>query len=282
MSNIQQMQPVDTSGSYSYPNMVRKPFFFRADERTTEVVTVAQGQVLKPLTFLESLADGRMVAHGSMVSSIELSLTNTLAATYAVDTITLHVTASGAGVTAETIAQAFTALFPTAQVSDLTAINANPLVVAIGNFTSANTSGSIWSVAPYTISVSANTITFDCAVTSGGAIVASTYALSTSITVARVVNATGNKISGLVAKDFVVDARASDVQVSAYTEVSLYAAVINWKQDPLVDTILDANNIPVPCTYYDTGTQGNPLLMKKFVEQTNFSPLGFLAIGEVF
>jgi hypothetical protein len=97
-------------------------------------------------------------------------------------------------------------------------------------------------------------------------------------------NASFSKIAGITLYD--VDATAGDVSAEIWTEVSLWNDVIVWAVDTTVDTITKYDGTTVACTAYNTGTFGydkasTELLRAKFVEATEFEPLGFLKLGEV-
>lgn len=87
----------------------------------------------------------------------------------------------------------------------------------------------------------------------------------------------GNKIAGVTVFD--VDASAADVDASIYVEASFWADALVWDVDPLVDVIDKFDGTAIAVTAYDTGCTTN-LLKQKFVEGTEFEPLGFLTAGE--
>ena len=92
---------------------------------------------------------------------------------------------------------------------------------------------------------------------------------------------TFNKIAGVLMFD--VDASAGDVDATAYVEASFWANALNWATTPdEVMTKVDGSTIAF--TAYNTGCDGTSatanLLKQKFVENTEFEPLGFLAAGE--
>jgi hypothetical protein len=84
---------------------------------------------------------------------------------------------------------------------------------------------------------------------------------------------------------FDVDASGGDVDASVYTEASFWADALVWSANPATDTITLADFTTKACTEYDTGCSGTTaaaiLLQKKFVEGTEFEPLGFRKTGEI-
>jgi len=87
----------------------------------------------------------------------------------------------------------------------------------------------------------------------------------------------GKKIAGVTVFD--VDASAGDVEASIYTEASFWASALVWSVDALTQTIDKFDGTTVAVTAYDTGCTTD-LLKQKFVEGTEFEPLGFLTAGE--
>lgn len=87
------------------------------------------------------------------------------------------------------------------------------------------------------------------------------------------------KIAGVTVYD--VDASVADVVTSVYTEASFWASALTWAVNIATDTILKDDGVtPIAVTAYDTGANTD-LLKAKFVENSEFEPLGFLKAGEL-
>lgn len=87
----------------------------------------------------------------------------------------------------------------------------------------------------------------------------------------------GANIAGVTVFD--VDASAADTEASVYVEASFWADALVWSVDVLTDTVAKFDGTNIAVTAYDTGCSTD-LLKQKFVEGTEFEPLGFLTAGE--
>lgn len=263
-------------GLTTYPDYSPTAIYFRAEDRATKTVTIKSGQVLKARSFLESDSSGKCVAHSGLVESATvlinaaLAITNTL--TVGTGGIVFTVGSAGA-----TVAQLVTAISVLTPAMTTTQANAALLVAGIATTVGTYTSGT----APaFTFSKLSATTALASASTAGNVTdLAVTASIGTAPTVTVKSGATVTPIAGVLVFD--VDASAADVVASAFTEASFWASALVWSVDPTVDTILKDDGVTtVACTPYNTGCNTD-LLKAKFVENTEFEPLGFLKAGEL-
>ena len=132
-----------------------------------------------------------------------------------------------------------------------------------------------------TTSVSTTKVRFDASSAASATDVAAT-GTGTAPTIVITQFASLNKIAGVLLFD--VDASAGDVDATAYSEASFWASALTWAVDVAVDTITLVDGTTKAVTAYNTGCAGTSaasnLLKQKFVESTEFEPLGFLTAGE--
>jgi hypothetical protein len=263
-------------GLITYPDYSPNAVYFRAEGRATKTVTIKSGQVLKARSFLESDSSGKCIAHSGLVESatvlINAALANTQTLTVGTSGIVFTVGSGGA-----TVAQLVAAMAVLTPAMTTTQANAALLAASIPTTVGTYTSGT----APaFTFSkLSATTALASASVSGNVTDLAVTASFGATPTVTIKSGATVPAIAGVVAFD--VDASAGDVVVSAFTEASFWASALVWSVDPTVDTILKDDGVTtVACTAYNTGCNTD-LLKAKFVENTEFEPLGFLKAGEL-
>lgn len=269
------------TGNGIYPAFVpNKRVFFRAEETKTKVVTIASGQVLKAHSFLMSNAAGKHVAH----SGFNESATVTFAAITSGQTLVvggITFTSGSAGTTAAQLVTIFTSIAPadTSTAANVKILAAG-IATTVGTFTAGTFSG--WTVEKS----SASAVLFNSVASVTNPSDLAFTGTATAPTIAIVQGSTAlAPVGGVLCYD--VDASASDVQAPAYTEASFMASGLVWAVNPAVDTILKADGVTsVAVTPYNTGCAGTSdasnLLKQKFVENTEFEPLGFIRTGEYY
>jgi hypothetical protein len=269
-------------GFFSYPDRVTTDIYYRKSaDRVTKPAVIKSGQVLKARSFVQSDSTGKMIAHTGLAEAALVTFaTITTGQTLILGGLTF--TAGSGSVTAAELVTIWSAL-----PAGITNTDANVLLLARGiiaatkgTFT-AGTFGA-WNTTAVDavskvrfISTTALTNVTDLADTG-------TATDPTIVTVGGVTSFPN--IAGILLYD--VDATAGDVSAEIWTEVSLWNDVIVWAVDPTVDTITKYDGTTVACTAYNTGTFGydkasTELLRAKFVEATEFEPLGFLKLGEL-
>jgi hypothetical protein len=271
-------------GLYSYPDRVTPKVFFRADDTRTDTVTVLSGQVLKGLSFVETNADGKAIAHtGIAEGAIVTFATITTGQTLILAGLTF--TAGSGSVTAAELVTIWKDL-----TVGITAANANVLLLARG--INATTKGTFTSGTLAQYSTMVNDATNSVVFNGYQAFTALTDVGDTGTAVNPVVTLKANPsaiapITGVLMYD--VDASAGDVVAAVYKEASFWADSLVWYVDSTpttgdVMTLADGVTT-VPFTAYNTGCDGTDaisiLLKKKFVIGTEFEPLCFLSAGDV-
>lgn len=270
-------------GLYAYNDRITSNVFFRADEYTTDTVTVLSGQVLKKYSFVETNVDGKAIAHSGFVeSAIVTFATITTGQTLILGGLTF--TAGSGSVTAAQLVTIWKDL-----PIGITAANANTLLLARGiNATTVGTF-TAGTLAQYSTAVNdaTNSVIFTGyqAATDLTAIADSGTATDPVVT-AHANVATPKKIAGILLYD--VDASAGDVQATVFKEASFWANALCWYVDSTATTgevMTKADGTTVAYTAYNIGIVGTQpeaiLLQKKFVEGSQFEPLGFLTTGEI-
>ena len=264
----------DYNGAYqTYADKTETQIFFRADDRETKAVTVKSGQVLKALSFLQSDADGKMIAHTGLSESAIVkfaALTNGQTLILA----GLTWTAGASGTTAAQLATAWAGIAASTGYAALSARTGG------GSFTAGTLTS--WSTGAY----DSDSVTFTS--TGGLSNVTDLAATGTGTApnISKVDGATSfPKIAGVLL--FAVDASSADVNATAYTEASFWADALVWAADPAQDTITKPDGTTVAVTAYNTGTiretsAATALLQAKFVENSEFEPLGFRKAGEIY
>jgi len=256
-------------GFYSYPDRVTKKIFFRAESRYTKTVTIKSGQVIKALSFLETDANGKCIAHGGIVESATVVFGTALTSGQTMILGGLTWTAGSAGTTVAQLATVFSGLAD--GVTAATATAALSVASTVGTFTAGSLSGY------NTTYITTGKVRFDATVTGNVTDLAAT-GTGTGATVTVIQGGgTFNKIAGVLLFD--VDASAGDVDATAYQEGSFWASALTWAVDPAIDVVTKVDGTTVAVTAYNTGASNN-LLKQKFVEGTEFEPLGFLSAGE--
>ena len=270
-------------GYYSYNPRVSKVTFFRNEEYWTDTVTVASGQVLKKHSFVETNADGKAIAHSGFVeSAIVTFATITTGQTLILAGLTF--TAGSGSVTAAELVTIWKDL-----PVGVTAANANTLLLARGISATVKGTFTAGTLAQYSTAVNDadNSVIF----TGYQAFTALTDVGDTGTATNPVVTLKANvsaksEIAGVLLMD--VDASAGDVKATVYKEASFWADALVWYVDTTATTgevMTRADGTTVAFTAYNIGIFGTQeeaiRLQKKFVEGSNFEPLGFLTAGEI-
>ena len=258
-----------------YDNVVPKRIWFRSEGRATKTITIKSGQVLKALSFIETNTAGKGIAHGPITEGA----TAKFAAITAGQTVILGGLTWTAGGSGTTAAQLTTAWKDIAVGTGYAALSAR---TGGGSFTA----GTLTGFSTETFEDEEATVMFNSsAPLTNPTDLAATGTGAASVTIVVVSGSTTfNKIAGVTVYD--VDASSADVDAAVYTEGSFWADALVWAVDPAVDTITKEDGSTVACTTYNTGAYGTSaasnLLKQKFVEGSEFEPLGFLKAGEVY
>jgi len=268
-----------------YPdrNQNAKRIFFRADETWTDTLTVKSGYVIKAGSFLETIQTG--ADKGKAIPHLGMAEPNVIefpASINAGDTIifgALTFTAGSAAVTGEQLVSIYSGLIAgSTGVSNsygtfsgtLGNWNVTTFADLVANPTYANQTPTYDTTKAISVTnTAALTNVTDLAITG----------TATGLTLAKVQGSTTfNKIAGVLMVD--VDATSTDTVVPVYKMASFWSWAITWAVDPNVDFFIKPDGSQVAFSAYNTGCVGNPLLMRQFVEQSNFEPLGFESAGE--
>lgn len=264
-------------GWNSYPDRVTKKIFFRATDRSTKTVTIKAGQVIKAHSFLESDSAGKCIAHGGLVESATATFATAGASTNTVTIAGLTFTVGSGGATTAQLAQVWSGL-----TDGTTATAANTAILAAGIPTTVG----VFSAGPFvnynTTALTSTKVRFDGSTVANVTDVAATGTAGILPTIVLTAYAALNKIAGILLFD--VDAASADVEATAYQEASFWASALTWAVDVSVDTITLVDGTTKAVTAYNTGCAGTSaasnLLKQKFVESTEFEPLGFMSAGE--
>jgi S-layer protein len=267
-------------GWIAYPDYAPKAIFARASDRETKTSVIKQGQVLKALSFLQSDASGKLIAHsgfneGAVVSFAAITSGQT------VILAGLTFTSGASGTTAAQLATAWaTAATGDTAAAATTKIAAAGITAAMGTFTAGTLTGF------ETELYAATKVIFNAAAAAGTNptdLAATGTATAPGIAIVQG-STTPAKIAGVLVYD--VDATSADVPAAVYVEASFWADALVWAVDTAVDTITNASGAVVACTAYNTGAFGTSdasnLLKSKFVEGSEFDPLTFAKAGEVY
>lgn len=269
-------------GWSAYDDQKIKRIFSRSGERRTKIGTVKSGQVLKALSFVESDANGKLIAHGGIVESATVTFGASITTGQTAIMAGLTFTAGSGSVTAVQLADIWSGL-----EVDVTAAAASAIILAkgysasvVGTFTSGTLAGYS------TTNVSTTKVRFD-AVGTGAASATDVAITGTGAAAGTVVisqYAAMNKIVGVLVND--VNATSVDVDVPVYAEARFWADALVWAVDTTVDVVVNADGTSTAVTAYNTGAAGTSaasnLLKQKFVEGSEFDPLDFLRTGEVY
>lgn len=215
----------------------------------TKPVTVASGQVLKRMSWLESQTDGTVIAKAPLVeiasvvfADIDAAETTILAG--------LTWTAGASGTTAAELAAAWTDIDAGTGYADLSDR------VTGGSFTAGTLTGYS------TTTVNSTTVLFSASSVAAATDVADT-GTGDDPTITIVQYAASNAVVGLLAVD--VDATSAAVEAQAYISGNFWEEGIVWGVDTTVDTITNYQGTAVSCTTYQTGAHTS-LLRQKFIE----------------
>lgn len=255
-------------GFYPYDARVSTKLLVGANDYKTTNLTVLSGQVLKALSFVETNADGKAIAHsGFAESAIVTFATITTGQTLILAGLTF--TAGSGSVTAAELVTIWKDL-----PVGITAANANLLLLARGISATVKGTFTAGTLAQYSTTV--NDLTNSVIFTGYRALTALTDVADSGTAADPVVTlkaslSAQNKIAGILLYD--VDATAGDVKAEAFIEASLYADALCWYVDSTATTgevMAKADGTTVAFTAYNTGLAGSQpetvLLQKKFVE----------------
>lgn len=257
---------------FDYDDYSPEAIFFRSSPRFTKEVTVLSGVVLKARSFVESNSAGKMIAHTGITEAAVVTFTAlTNGQTMIIAGLTF--TAGASGTTAAELTAAWSGIASGTGYADIDGEEG-------GTFTAGTLT------AYFTENVDTNTVVFNAAAANTDATdVAATGTGSSAATIVISAGSTAfKKIAGLTVYD--VDASSADVKAAVFTEASLWASAITWKVDAAVDTITKSDGTTQACSAYNTGAFGtsaaSDLMKQKFVEGSEFEPLGFTKAGEVY
>jgi hypothetical protein len=266
---------------YDYNNRVTPRVFFKSPDITTEQGVVKAGQVLKARSFVQSDVNGKLIAHtGLSEASVVQFATITTGQTLILGGLTF--TAGSGSVTAAELVTIWSNL-----PAGITNTAANTQILAAG--INATTKGTFTAGTFGAFNTRAYDAISRVMFTSTTALTNITDIADTGTATDPVITTIGGvtsfpAVAGVLIYD--VDATAGDVKAEFYTEASFWASALVWYVDVNVDTITKFDGTTVACTAYNTGTLGydalsTQLLQSKFVEGSEFKPLGFLSAGEI-
>jgi hypothetical protein len=270
-------------GFKSYADRVTPKVFFRAEDRNTKTITIASGQVLKAHSFIETNSIGKGIAHAGYTESALVTFNANLAAagTITLGTTGIVFTAGSAGATIANLVNVFsTYLTGTTTAAANLVLLAAGIPVTVGTFTSTTTSPAFNGG-----KFDANTVVFNSSspLTNAADLAVASSGTAPTISIVAGLTAALNKIAGVLLYD--VNATGADVQAEVYTEASFWADALVWAIDPAVDVVTAPDGTTTACTAYNTGCAGNSvssnLLKLKFVEGSEFEPLGILNAGDL-
>lgn len=272
----------DYNGAYkNYADRSTSKVFFKNADRNTKTVTIKSGQVLKALSFLESDADGKLIAHSGVneVATVTFPTTIDTGETVIIGGLTFTAGTNATTTQAQLVAAWKNIPAGTGYAAANTLAGA-AVSAAIGTFTAGTLTGYASDTSATAGSVdfrstTANAGVTDLTVTGTGD--ASTVTISA-------VNDPIKPIAGVLVYD--VDASSADVDASVYETASFWADALVWSADVDTDTITKADGTTVAVTHYNTGCAGTSaaaiLLQKKFVEGSKFERLGYIKTGEQY
>jgi hypothetical protein len=263
---------------YDYADMAPKATFFRSSDRKTKTLTIKSGQVLKALSFVETDANGKAIAHGSLVETALADFDTALTTGQTLILAGLTFTSGSGGTTVAQLVEAWSGIPAGTAAAGINTLQGSKVSAVIGTFTAGTLTGYT------TTKISATRVRFDAQGT--GAASATDLAATgtgTAPTITITQYAASNKIAGVVVYD--VDASAADVDAAVYQEASFWADALVWSVDTTVDTIELSDGTTKAVTAYNTGCAGTDaasnLLKQKFVEGSEFEPLGFIDVGRI-
>jgi len=269
-------------GFFNYPDRVTTDIFYsKSASHHTKTATIKSGQVLKAYTPLESDSTGKLIAHKGMAETALVTFaTITTGQTLILGGLTF--TAGSGSVTAAELVTIWKDL-----PAGITAANANTLLLlrgisasVKGTFTSGTLTAWMTRAEDAISKVIFTSITALTNVTDLADTGTATDPVITTVASAT----TMAPIAGILMYD--VDAGSADVDAEVYVEASFWASTLVWYNDILVDTITLTDGTTKAVTAYASGAIGYDkasaeLLQAKFVEGSEFAPLGFLKLGEI-
>jgi hypothetical protein len=272
-------------GLYDYNNRVSKNIFGHRDEYKTKTVTIKSGQVIKALSFLQSIATGsdkgKMQTHSAQS---EAALVTFAAITAGQTQILagLTFTAGSGGTSAAKLAIIWGNL-----AAGVGFVAANVIIAAEGIDTTVDGSFTAGTLTGYeTALVDADTVEFTS--TAGLSNVADLTATGTA-TAPIISIAQGQTTflppAGVTMYD--IDASAGDVEAEVFVEADFKSESLVWAVDPATDTIEKSDGTLLAVTAYNTGTLASDFfttrrLQSQFVENTGFQHLTFTKAGEIY
>jgi hypothetical protein len=269
-------------GFYDYNDRVTQDIFFRKSaKRATKTATIKSGQVLKARSFLQSDAEGKLVAHtGFSETALVTFATITTGQTLILGGLTF--TAGSGSVTAAQLVEIWRDFADGTGYADAaTELLARGInATTVGTFTAGTLTG--WNTQNHD---AVNKVLFTSTTALTNVTDLADTGTATNPTITTVGGSTSfPKIAGVNLYD--IDASSADVQAEVFTEASFWASALVWYVDTTADTITIHDGTTVACTAYNTGTVGydkasTELLQAKFVEGSEFDNLGFLTLGEV-
>ena len=268
-------------GWITYPDRVPVAIFARAGEVKTKPAVIKSGQVIKALSFLESDADGKLIAYTGFTESAQVTYGFlTSGQTQIIAGLTF--TSGASGTTAAQLATAWGSIDvgDTASVAT-TKIAAVGITSAMGTFTSGTLAN--WETEP--VPGSTTKVNFRSTVPGTNPTDLAATGTGSAATISTIAGETTRSlISGLAVYD--VDATSADVPAAVYIEGSFWADALVWAVDVATDTITNAAGTgTIAVTAYRTGAEGTSaasnLLKSKFVEGSEIY-IDFKKTGEVY
>jgi hypothetical protein len=263
----------ENNGAYfDYPDYTPKATFFRSSPRNTKQVIVKSGQVIKALSFVESDVQGKSIAHSGIAESALVTIDTDLAGGETLIIGGLTYTANAVGSTTKEVAVDWGSILDGTDFGDINTISGSFTAGTLTGYNTNSTGTAIYFNAP-----TAETDVADLTVTGTGA-------SKTTLTITQG-SAGFVPIQGVLVYD--VDASGGDAKASVFTEASFWADALVWAADPNVDTIKLPDGTTKAVTAYNTGASAGDtiegaLLQQKFVEGSEFDPLGYTRAGEVY
>ena len=222
-------------------------------EVSTRAITVASGQVLKAMSWVESNSAGKMIAHAPLVEIAYIEF----AAIDAAETIILGGltwTAGGSGTTAAELANAWADIEDGTGYADLADRTTG------GSFTAGTLTG--WTTQADLVDTTTILVT---ATTAAAITDLADTGTGDDPTVTITQYAAANKVAGLLAMD--VDATSGDTEAQMYISGNFWEDAIVWGVNTAVDIVTSYDGTEVACTAYETGCYTS-LLRQKLIEQT--------------
>lgn len=220
-------------------------------EYRTKPVTVASGQVLKAMSWVETNTAGKVIAKAPLVEIGTVKFTAAITNGQTMIIAGLTWTAGASGTTAAQLYEAW------AGITSGTGYAALADRTGGGSFTAGTLTGYT------TTAVGDNTILFQGQTVADLTAVGATGTGAASASVTATNFAASNRAVGLLAMD--VDATSADVQAQVITGGNFWQEAIHWGNSDVLATVVNHEGTPVTVTAYQTGCNTN-LLKQKFME----------------